>query len=192
MDVAAALPFPAPHRRRVMNASVTHVAILGSTGSIGRSTLEVIDGSAGRMVACGLTAHSRLGELRDQAIRYRPKWLVATEAARAATFSWTGLPSETELLLGPDAVERMVSQPEIDVVVAAIVGSAGLRGTWAALEAGKRVALANKETLVMAGPQVMELAASAGRNLVASGQRAQRDFPGAGIRSARSRSAGSF
>ena len=72
------------------------------------------------------------------------------------------LPAGSELLVGPDALEKTVSRPEVDVVLAAIVGSAGLRSTWAALEAGKTVALANKETLVMAGPLVMALAARRG------------------------------
>src|SRR5207302_3389348 len=62
-------------------------------------------------------------------------------------------------LTGPDGVRAMVGDPDVDVVVSAIVGAAGLEGTWAALEAGKTVAVANKETLVMAGPLVMELAA---------------------------------
>src|SRR4029077_12137719 len=64
-----------------------------------------------------------------------------------------------ELLTGPEGIARMVADPEVDVVLSAIVGAAGLEGTWAALEAGKTVAVANKETLVMAGPLVMELAA---------------------------------
>src|SRR6202011_1151499 len=72
------------------------------------------------------------------------------------------LPRGTEFLHGPDAVARMVTDPETDIVVTAIVGSAGLAGTWAALEAGKTVAVANKETLVMAGQLVMDLAARRG------------------------------
>lgn len=69
------------------------------------------------------------------------------------------LPGGTSFLRGEDAVAKMVSEPDVDVVVTAIVGAAGLRGTWHALEAGKTVAVANKETLVMAGPLVMDLAA---------------------------------
>jgi 1-deoxy-D-xylulose-5-phosphate reductoisomerase len=149
-----------------MNTRAIHVAVLGSTGSSGRSTLEVIAGSAGRCVAVGLSAHTRLEVAWDQAARHRPRWLVATDPATAARFATAPLPSETELLTGPDALAWMVARPEVDVVVAAIVGSAGLQGTWAALEAGKRVALANKETLVMAGPLVMALAAQRGARLV--------------------------
>ena len=69
------------------------------------------------------------------------------------------LPPETELLIGPDGVHRVATDAEVDTVVSAIVGSAGLQGTWAALEAGKTVALANKESLVVAGPLVTRLAA---------------------------------
>jgi 1-deoxy-D-xylulose-5-phosphate reductoisomerase len=72
------------------------------------------------------------------------------------------LPRGTELLHGLDGVRRMVTDPDVDVVVTAIVGAAGLEGTWAALEAGKTIAVANKETLVMAGPLVMELARRTG------------------------------
>src|SRR5262249_62327637 len=68
-------------------------------------------------------------------------------------------PRETELRGGEDGVQKLVRDPDVDVVVSAVVGAAGLAGTWAALEAGKTVALANKESLVVAGPLVMDLAA---------------------------------
>lgn len=145
-----------------MTTDVRNVAILGSTGSIGRSTLEVIAQSEGRLRASGLTAHSSLSELEQQACETEPRWIVATNSQEAAAYSWNQLPAETQLLTGSEGIETLVSDPEIDVVVAAIVGSAGLRGTWAALEAGKTVALANKEALVMAGALVMELAQQRG------------------------------
>jgi len=141
-----------------MTTDVRNVAILGSTGSIGRSTLEVIAQSEGRLRASGLTAHRSLSELEQQACEAQPRWVVATDPEQAAGYSWSQLPPETQLLTGSEGIETLVSDPEIDVVVAAIVGSAGLRGTWAALEAGKTVALANKEALVMAGALVMDLA----------------------------------
>jgi 1-deoxy-D-xylulose-5-phosphate reductoisomerase len=84
--------------------------------------------------------------------------LVATSLGNRDEFAWSGLPATTEVLVGPSGIERIVTDDSIDVVVAAIVGSAGLDGTWAAIEAGKRVALANKETLVVAGSLVMQLA----------------------------------
>lgn len=137
---------------------MSNVAILGSTGSIGCSTLQVIADAAGRLNATALTAHSRLEEAVEQAQQFRPRWLVATSQKKRDEFSWSGLPPETEVLTGAAGIERVVTDEAIDVVVTAIVGRAGLEGTWAAIEAGKRIALANKETLVAAGPLVMELA----------------------------------
>jgi 1-deoxy-D-xylulose-5-phosphate reductoisomerase len=141
-----------------MAKPVTNVAVLGSTGSIGRSTLEVIAASGGRLRAVALSAHRSTGVLLEQARAICPRKIVATDAAAAARQDWSGLPSEVELLVGPEAVAQLVTDPEVDIVVSAIVGSAGLRGTWAALDAGKTVALANKESLVVGGPLVTELA----------------------------------
>ncbi|HEV3005895.1 MAG TPA: 1-deoxy-D-xylulose-5-phosphate reductoisomerase [Pirellulales bacterium] len=137
---------------------VTHVAVLGSTGSIGTSTLEVIAGSAGRLAAVALSAHSRFDHLARQAREVCPRWVVATGEAAAARYPWPDFPDGVKLLVGTDGLVQAVTSPEVDVVVSAIVGSAGLHGTWAALEAKKTVALANKETLVMAGPLVTDLA----------------------------------
>ena len=138
-----------------MAQSATNIAVFGATGSIGRSTLEVVEASDGRFRVEAISAHSNLKLALDQACRFRPRWLVATDPAAAARFDWTGLPSETELCVGLDCLPQISQSPYIDIVVAAIVGSAGLMSTWAAIEAGKRVALANKETLVAAGPLVM-------------------------------------
>ena len=142
------------------------VAVLGSTGSIGRSALEVIAASDGRLRAIALSAQSRLAELVDQARRHKPRWVVAADAAAAAAFDWQGLPKGCELLTGPDALVQIAGEAEVDVVLAAIVGSAGLESTWAALESKKTVALANKEALVMAGALVTELAKKTGGRLL--------------------------
>jgi len=85
--------------------------------------------------------------------------VVATDALAAGEADWSGLPSGTRLLVGIDGLLQIVSYPDVDVVVAAIVGSAGLTGAWHAVQSGKTLALANKETLVMAGPLVMAEAA---------------------------------
>ncbi|MBX7166126.1 MAG: 1-deoxy-D-xylulose-5-phosphate reductoisomerase [Pirellulales bacterium] len=146
--------------------SATRVAVLGSTGSIGRNTLAVIEASVGRLTAVGLSAHRRQEELAQQAQRVRPEWVVATEPGAGTAELTRQLPAGTELLIGPDALAEAVRRPTVDVVVAAIVGAAGLYGTWAALEAGKRIALANKETLVMAGPLVMDLARRRGAEII--------------------------
>ncbi|HYW79943.1 MAG TPA: 1-deoxy-D-xylulose-5-phosphate reductoisomerase, partial [Thermoguttaceae bacterium] len=136
------------------------------TGSIGRSTLEVIGGSQGAMRAVGLSAHNSTDLLIEQANAVRPRRVVVTDERAAERIDPAALPAETELLRGPDAVARLVTDDEIDIVVSAIVGSAGLQGTWAALEAGKTVALANKETLVVGGPLVTRLAAEKGARLL--------------------------
>jgi 1-deoxy-D-xylulose-5-phosphate reductoisomerase len=145
-----------------MNRRERNVAVLGSTGSIGRNTLEVIAASGGRLRAISLSAHANLDLLVEQARHFRPQCVIVTDAAAAAAYSWADLPSETRVLVGPEGLEWAVRQPEVDVVVAAIVGSAGLGSTWEAIDAGKTVALANKETLVMAGALVTKLAEERG------------------------------
>ncbi len=149
-----------------MTDRITNVAVLGSTGSIGRSTLEVIDASAGRLRAVALSAHSSTEMLLEQAQRVRPRCIVVSDPAAAERQDWSALPENVELLVGPEAVARAAAGGEIDVVVSAIVGSAGLQGTWAALEAGKTVALANKESLVVGGPLVTRLARERGAALL--------------------------
>jgi 1-deoxy-D-xylulose-5-phosphate reductoisomerase len=142
------------------------IALLGSTGSIGRSTLEVVSSSQGQLKILALAAHRRLAELCLQAQRYLPRFVVATDEQAARRFSWSALPPQSELLTGQQGLEQIARLPEVDIVLAAVVGSAGLTGTWAALDAGKTVALANKETLVMAGPLVMRLAAQRGAKIL--------------------------
>ncbi len=147
-------------------AKPKQVAVLGSTGSIGTSALEVIGASQGQLRAVALSAHTRLQELVAQAQQQRPRWVIATDEQAAAEFDWSGLPTETELLIGASKLSEVVVHEEVDVVLAAIVGSAGLESTWAALEQGKTVALANKETLVTAGPLVTKLAKERGAQLL--------------------------
>jgi 1-deoxy-D-xylulose-5-phosphate reductoisomerase len=142
------------------------VAILGSTGSIGQSTVDVVAASGGRLVAHLLAAATSIGPLLEQARRLRPRWVVVTDPAAAANIARDALPNGTGLAVGPEALDELVADPAIDRVVSAIVGAAGLRSTWAAIEAGKTVALANKETLVMAGPLVMRRAAETGSRII--------------------------
>ena len=140
--------------------------MLGATGSIGQSTLEVLAHSPHHFHAWALTGHSQLDLLAQAARRSRPRVVVATAPQAARLRDWSDLPKETELRIGHEALIEVASHPEVDIVVAAIVGRAGLESTLAALEAGKRVALANKETLVIAGPLVVELAAQHGGELI--------------------------
>jgi len=142
---------PEPRSRR-------RIVILGSTGSIGTSALKVVDALPDRLEVFGLSAHSRWEDLTRQTVRYQPRYVHATHPNAGRMLGEETLPKKTHLLKGEDAIGKMVSEPEVDVVLTAIVGAAGLTGTWLALQAGKTVAVANKETLVMAGPLVMELA----------------------------------
>jgi 1-deoxy-D-xylulose-5-phosphate reductoisomerase len=149
-----------------MSVAAKNVAVFGSTGSIGRNALEVIAASDGRLNAVALSAYGKLDLLLEQARQFRPRWVIAAEETAAGRFDWTSLPQGTELLTGPNALAEIAAASEVDVVLAAIVGSAGLRSTWAALQAKKTVALANKETLVMAGKLVNRLAAERGGTIL--------------------------
>lgn len=149
-----------------MSLDISNVAVLGSTGSIGRNTLEVIAAAGGTMRPVALSAHSNLERLVEQARLVKPRFVVASDPVAAAACDWSALPAETELLVGPETLEQIARLAEVDIVVAAIVGSAGLQGTWAAIEAGKRVALANKETMVVAGPLATRRAQQTGATIV--------------------------
>jgi len=134
------------------------VVVLGSTGSIGVNTLDVVAHLPDRLQIAALCAHASWETLFAQARQFSPRYVVLTDATAFEQCDRSQLPPCTQLLFGPDAVAKIVSEPDVDAVVSAIVGAAGLTGTWAALEAGKLVALANKETLVVAGSLVVELA----------------------------------
>jgi 1-deoxy-D-xylulose-5-phosphate reductoisomerase len=140
------------------------IAVLGSTGSIGTSCLEVVRSLSDRLAVFALTAHHNARLLAEQAEIFSPRFAVLCD--RESARDWPGIVLPTELLVGPEAVEIIASLPEVDIVVSGIVGAAGLHGTWAAVEAGKTVAIANKETLVVAGPLVMEKAAQTGATLI--------------------------
>jgi 1-deoxy-D-xylulose-5-phosphate reductoisomerase len=142
-----------------------HVAVLGSTGSIGTSCLEVIAAHRDRLEAVGLVAHRKWEVLAEQSRRFRPRWAVVSDESLKNTVRAGAFGKETELLYGEAAIDRIASDPAVEIVVAGIVGAAGLRSTWTALEAGKRVAFANKETLVVAGPLMTSLAQRTGGSL---------------------------
>lgn len=137
---------------------MNRVAVLGSSGSIGTSSLEVIAAHPARLTAIGLSVHRRWDVLRSQIAKFKPRFAVIVEEGLQREIASQAVPSGTELLWGESGVERLASHADVDSVICAIVGAAGLRGTLAALEAGKLVALANKETLVVGGPLVMQLA----------------------------------
>ena len=131
------------------------VALLGSTGSIGRSTLDVLrrHGEHFRLVA--LTAGRNQEELESQVTEWRPSYA-----------GLAGLAGDARWPTGPEVLVEAATHPDVDIVVNAVVGAAGLEATLAALRAGKRVALANKETLVMAGDLVAQAACAGGGEIV--------------------------
>ena len=143
-----------------------NVAVLGATGSIGRSTLDVIRASEGRLRAWALSANERCEELLALAQEFKPAFVVATDQQAADLVAWQDLPSGCELIIGAAGLDEVATATETDVVLAAIVGSAGLGSTWAAVAAGKTVALANKETLVLAGHLVTKLAEQSGATIL--------------------------
>jgi len=142
------------------------LVVLGSTGSIGTSCLDVVDHLPGRFEVLGLSAHSSWDKLVKQAQHFRPRWVALTDPQPGQEIDAGRLPAGCRLLLGPDAIAPMAGDPDTDIVLTAIVGAAGLAGTWAALEAGKTVAVANKETLVLAGQLVTDLARKTGGRLL--------------------------
>ena len=142
------------------------IAVLGSTGSIGTSCLDVVRSLGQRLAVFALTAHRNLDVLVEQAKIFSPKFAVLSDGGAARQCGEGRFPAGTSLLTGADAIEAVAAMPEVDTVVSGIVGAAGLRGTWAAIEAGKTVAIANKETLVVAGPLVMKKAAQTGATLI--------------------------
>lgn len=135
------------------------VAVLGCTGSIGTSTLSVAESLPDRVQIVGLACHSKYKLLAEQCHQFKPRVAIVTDRAAFDSLDRSAFPPETELKFGDDAVCELASAPDVDVTLSAVVGAAGLAGTWAAIEAGKTVALANKETLVVGGPLVTELAA---------------------------------
>lgn len=133
------------------------LTVLGATGSIGASTLDVVARHPDRYRIFALTAQTRLADLVALCVRFRPECAVMGEAsaldALAQALKAHGLP--TQAMAGPDALAAVACAPEVDVVMAAIVGAAGLAPAWAAARSGKRVLLANKEALVMSGALFM-------------------------------------
>jgi 1-deoxy-D-xylulose-5-phosphate reductoisomerase len=141
-----------------------NVAVLGATGSIGASTLDVIARHPERYRVFALTANASADALLELCRVHRPRYAVLSGASFASEQAFATL--GTKLLKGPAAIDEVVAHPDCHAVMAGIVGAAGLSSTLAAAAAGKRVLLANKEALVMAGPLVMRTARGAGAALL--------------------------
>lgn len=142
-----------------------HVAILGSTGSIGTQALEVMSEQADRFEVEVLTAHSNSDLLIEQALKYRPNAVVIGDERKFEAVRDALWEAEIKVFAGAEALEQVVEMEEIDVVLTALVGYAGLKPTLAAINAGKHIALANKETLVVAGELVTQSAKEKGVNI---------------------------
>jgi 1-deoxy-D-xylulose-5-phosphate reductoisomerase len=134
------------------------IAILGSTGSIGTQALEVIRQNPDRFKIFVLTANNNADLLIKQALEFNPAYVVLTSEAKLAEVRDALSSSETKVLCGMDELCKVLCHPEISLVLTAMVGFAGLIPTLAAIKAGKDIALANKETLVVAGELVNRLA----------------------------------
>jgi 1-deoxy-D-xylulose-5-phosphate reductoisomerase len=149
-------------------ASRMRVCILGSTGSVGANTLDVIARHPDRFEVFALTAMSRVDALAEQCLRWRPRYAAMPDAGRArelrARLGAHGVP--TEVFDGPQALADLAAHPEVDAVMASIVGAAGLAPALAAARAGKRLLLANKEALVVGGSLFMKAVREGGAQLL--------------------------
>lgn len=139
--------------------AIRQLTILGSTGSIGENTLDVVARHPDRFHVTALTAHQNVDKIFTQCQRFHPRYAVMLDAVSAEKLNkkikTAGM--DTEVLSSVESLEKVASLPEVDTVMAAIVGAAGIRPTIAAARSGKTVLLANKETLVMAGHIFMDI-----------------------------------
>ncbi|MCL4170152.1 UNVERIFIED_CONTAM: hypothetical protein GTU68_046164, partial [Idotea baltica] len=127
------------------------ICILGSTGSIGTQTLEIVRLNPNKFRVASLSTNSSVELLREQIIEFEPDVAVIANEAAAAKVDWDSLEVKTQILIGPEALTEIASSESIQIVVVAIVGFAALEPSLAAIRAGKDLAQANKEMLVAAG-----------------------------------------
>jgi len=144
------------------------ITVLGATGSIGLSTLDVIARHPERYRVFALSGFTRLSELFALCVRHVPQYAVVpqAEAARSLQDDLRAAGVPTRVLVGEEGLCQVAAAPEVDAVMAAIVGAAGLRPTLAAVEAGKKILLANKEALVMSGALFMQAVRKSGSVLL--------------------------
>jgi len=139
----------------VYSPCMKKITLLGSTGSIGRQTLEVVEHFPDQLSVFALSAHSNADLFLQQIAKFKPEFAVLTDR-KAYDSVKSKVPATTKLLFGNDGFKEIVSHPEVDLVVDALVGASGLLPCLQAIEAGKNIALANKEVLVMAGKLVTQ------------------------------------
>jgi 1-deoxy-D-xylulose-5-phosphate reductoisomerase len=143
-----------------------NLAIFGATGSVGSSTLDVVARHAGRYRVFALTANGSADALLELCQRHRPRYAVLSGVSENAALKSRFASHGVDLLFGPQALEAVAAHADTEVLMAAIVGAAGLASTLAAVRAGKRVLLANKEAMVMAGPLVTAAARASGARIL--------------------------
>src|SRR5436190_6677327 len=142
-----------------------HVSILGSTGSVGRSTLAVVDAFRDQLKVVGLAAGGNIDLLAQQVMQYRPS-LVSVRDVRDVDRLRKLLPQHVDIVHGAAGATAVATIPDADVVIAGIVGAAGIPPVYAALKAGKRVGIANKEVLVAAGDVITRAARENGGEIL--------------------------
>lgn len=142
------------------------VSVLGATGSIGDSTLAVIRKHPEKFKIHSLTAHSNAKKLISLANEFLPECVVVTDEIAYAKVKAALSQSHTEVMFGPNSLDQVVAESVVDLVVAGIVGNAGMQSVLAAVSAGKTLLLANKESIVSAGHLVMQQAAKSGAKII--------------------------
>ena len=149
-------------------SKIQSLTVLGSTGSIGVSTLDVVARHPDRYRVFALTAHRQVDRLAEQCLQFAPRYAVLLDAsaADALTAALRAQGSKTEVLVGQEALLEVSRADEVDAVMAAIVGAAGLAPALAAARAGKKILLANKESLVMAGAVFLQAVREGGAQLL--------------------------
>ncbi len=142
------------------------LAILGATGSIGTSSLDVVRAHRDRLEVVAVSANRDWRKLAEICREFSPRVAILAQENIRDEVDTAQFPQETELQFGAEAITQIARASDIDTVIAAIVGAAGLASSYAAVDAGKRLAIANKETMVVAGPIIVERARHSGAELL--------------------------
>lgn len=151
-------------------SQIRNVAVLGSTGSIGRAAIDVLGRMQHSHRVTAISCHSQLELLEQQIAQVTPAHAIVTQSSNAESQRWLSSTNErsptTKRYVGSDAINAIVTGDEVDTVIGAIVGIAGLESAYEAAKAGKRLALANKESLVVAGALIMQSAQESGAEVI--------------------------
>lgn len=142
-----------------------NIAVLGSTGSIGTNALRVIEALGQEYSLTAITGHKNTDLLAEQANRFKPKYVAVTNGGKTSDYK-DKFPNDSIIMTGPQAMEEIAASDDVDLVLAAVVGAAGLRAILAAARAGKTIAIANKEPLVIAGQLLMQTARENGATIL--------------------------